>query len=50
MGQDAHSNVKEIIDLLLSYNASLFFWVILAHLSRRLIGEIIIYEGIRRPS
>ena len=24
--------------------------ILLAHLSRRLIGELIVYEGIRRPS
>ena len=24
--------------------------VLLAHLSRRLIGELLVYEGIRRPS
>ena len=26
------------------------FLIFLAHLSRRLIGELIVYEGIRRPS
>ena len=25
-------------------------YLLLAHLSRRLIGELIVYEGIRRPS
>ena len=28
----------------------LIFAVLLAHLSQRLIGELIVYEGIRRPS
>ena len=27
-----------------------YFHFVLAHLSRRLIGELIVYEGIRRPS
>ena len=27
-----------------------YFGILLAHLSRRLIGELIVYEGIRRPS
>ena len=27
-----------------------FFLAFLAHLSRRLIGELIVYTGIRRPS
>ena len=25
-------------------------WIFLAHLSRRLIGELLVYRGIRRPS
>ena len=35
----------------LSLNAFIAFkGTILAHLSRRLIGELIVYKGIRRPS
>ena len=30
--------------------AKMYFTLFLAHLSRRLIGELIVYEGIRRPS
>ena len=30
--------------------ADFFSDLFLAHLSRRLIGELIVYEGIRRPS
>ena len=28
----------------------IYLYTLLAHLSRRLIGELIVYEGIRRPS
>ena len=36
--------------MVLVVNFFVFLKLLLAHLSRRLIGELIVYEGIRRPS
>ena len=41
-------NLLKISVVIVLFWLSLVF--LLAHLSRRLIGELIVYEGIRRPS
>ena len=43
----AQMHHEQIRDLRVPHSSPLCF---LAHLSRRLIGELIVYEGIRRPS
>ena len=40
-------NCYATADILMKFLQQCF---LLAHLSRRLIGELIVYEGIRRPS
>ena len=39
-----------IIGSMVTENLKINYKVLLAHLSQRLIGELIVYEGIRRPS
>ena len=43
--------MREVFSEILEKNIIIFELLpFLAHLSRRLIGELLVYEGIRRPS